>query len=389
MAKNILALCITLLILVILAEVILWLFFPIGDPYRLWKEGQVVESKYIESQFQPNQQYLFYPEPELSGMGEMARFTTDNLGFRGDDIEQPKPDHEFRIFMVGGSTTECVYLDDTCSITAGLESYLKEQVPKSVSPKVYGAGKSGDRSYDHLAMIGQRIMHLQPDLIIVFCGLNDLTAAIYNADYLHLPQAGGAKISFFNLVKFLLTEFQLPRRLYYAYKGIFKTPAGDNLLTSISFKSDYKNKVELRKSSPQTDQPPRIDLAPYRDNLISIFGLARAHNVKLVFMTQAMTWDSKVDPHATDWVWGTYKDGLTYREDLMDEAVVSYNDAMREVGKETGVPVFDLALFMPKSLEYFYDDCHFNIKGARKAANLLGAFLIENGMIVSKSEKEP
>jgi len=381
MLKNILALGITLLVMVVAAEIFLWLFFPIGDPYRLWKEGQVVESRYIESQFQPNQRYDFYPEPEMSGMGEKARFTTNSLGFRGAEIVLPKPPDEFRIFMVGGSTTECVYLDDSLAVTQVLETYLKGRLSDAVAIKVYGAGKSGDRSYDHLAMIGQRIIHLQPDLIIVFCGMNDLTAAIYNADYLHLPQINGARISFFSLIKYTLTEFQLPRRLYYAYKGIAKVSSGDELLQSISFKSDYKKKVELRKTAPQTDKPPRIDLVPYRENLQSIIGLARAHHVKLVFMTQATTWNSSVDPRTDDWIWGTYKDGVTYRTDLMDSAMNAYNNALREVAIPNNVPVFDLALLMPKSLDYFYDDCHFNIPGAKKAGDLLGAFLIENGLI--------
>jgi lysophospholipase L1-like esterase len=380
MAKNIIALCITLLALVIMAEVALWLFFPIGDPYRLWKEGQVVETKYIESQFQPNQQYLFYPEPELAGMGKIARFTTNNLGFRGPDIVMPKPPEEFRIFMVGGSTTECVYLDDTLAITYILESYLSETLPENIVPRVYGAGKSGDRSYDHLAMIGQRIIHLEPDLIIVFCGINDITGAIYDADYIHMPQADGGKISFGDLTKYILTEFQLPRRLYYAYKGILKPSSGDDVLTAISFKSDYRRKVDLRKSSPQTDQPPRIDLKPYRQNLRSIIGLVEAHNIKLVLLTQATTWNSQTDSLITDWIWGTYKNGLTYREDKLDDAMTAYNDVMRQLGIDTKTPVFDMALIMPKSLDFFYDDCHFNIAGARKAGRLLGDYLIENGL---------
>jgi lysophospholipase L1-like esterase len=381
MAKNILTLGITLVVMVVAAEIILWLFFPIGDPYRLWKEGQVVESRYIESQFQPNLHLDFYPEPELSGMGEMARFTTDSLGFRGSEVVFPKPPDEFRIFMVGGSTTECVYLDDTLAVTHVLEEYLDAHIPDGVSVKVYGAGKSGDRSYDHLAMIGQRIVHLQPDLIIVFCGMNDLTAAIYNADYFHLPQVNGARVSFFDLIKYALTDFQLPRRLYYVYKGIVHVRSGDELLQSISFRSDYKKKVELRKTAPQTDKPPRTDPAPYRENLQSIIGLVRAHHAKLVFLTQATTWNSQVDPRADDWIWGTYKDGVTYRADLMDSALNAYNDALREVATQNNVPVFDLAKVMPKSLDYFYDDCHFNILGAKTAGDLLGAFLIENGLI--------
>jgi lysophospholipase L1-like esterase len=381
MVKNIIALTITILIMVVVAEIVLTLFFPVGDPYRLWKEGQVVEMKYIESQFQPDQHYIFYPEPELPGMGEMARFTTNNLGFRGSDLTIPKPDDEYRIFMIGGSTTECVYLDDTLAVTHILESNLNQNVPDTISVEVYGAGKSGDRTYDHIAMISQRIVHLEPDLIIVFCGINDITAAIYEADYTQMPHGSGQKISFFDLVKYTLTEFQLARRLYYVYKGIFSIPTGDDLLTSISFKSDYKRKVELRRSSPLSDQPPRVDLKPYRENLITIIGLARAHNIRLVFMTQATTWNSQVDPDTESWQWGTYKNGVTYRAEDMDKAMSAYNNVMREVAAEYDIPVFDAALFMPKTIDYFYDDCHFNIEGARKAGSLLGSFLMENDLI--------
>jgi lysophospholipase L1-like esterase len=381
MVKNIVALCVTFLIMIIVGEACLWLVFPVEDPYRLWKQGQVMEMKYIESQFLPHQKFMFYPEPELSGMGEMARFTTNSLGFRGSEIIRPKPTGEFRIFMVGGSTTECVYLDDTLAITHTLESYLNDHLSDNISVEVYSAGKSGDRSYDHMAMISQRIIHLEPDLILVFCGINDITAAVYDADYIHLPAASGEKISLADLAKYMLTEFQLPRRLYYAYKGIIRPATGDDVLTAISFKSDYKRKVAQRKSSPQTDRPPRIDLESYRTNLRSIVGLVTSHKIRLAFMTQATTWNSQIDPHTSDWIWGTYKNGVTYREDLMDDAMTAYNNAMREVAADHKIPVFDMALLMPKSLDFFYDDCHFNIEGSRKASSLLGAFLMENRLV--------
>jgi lysophospholipase L1-like esterase len=381
MKKNIATLAVTLLVLAIASEAVLWLLFPIEDPYRLWKQGQVLEMKYIESQFQPDQQYLFYPEEELSGMGGVARFTTNNLGFRGSDIIQPKPLDECRIFMVGGSTTECVYLDDTLAVTYTLQTRLNDRRSDATEVKIYGAGKSGDRSYDHLAMISQRLVHLQPDIIIVFCGINDITAAVYDADYLHLPTGSKAQVSFFDLCKYMLTEFQWPRRLYYAYKGIHRLPAGDAALKTISFKSNYREKVRIRRKAPQTDQSPRLDLEPYRTNLRSIIGVAQAHGIDLVFMTQATTWNSQVDPRVENWIWGTYKNGVTYRTDLMDKAMKAYNNVMREVASENHVPVFDLALLMPKSLDFFYDDCHFNIEGARKAGDLLSAFLIENGLV--------
>jgi len=381
MKKDIILLFITVVIMAVLSEIFLWMFLPIGDPYRLWKEGQVTEKKYIESEFQPNQEYRFYPESELSGMGQMARFTTNNMGFRGPEIIRPKPENEYRVFMVGGSTTECVYLDDTLAVSSVLQDYLNRHLPDSLDVKVYNAGKSGDCSYDHLAMISQRIVHLQPDMIILFCGINDLTAAIYEADYLHMPHLSGARISPAELVKYLLTESQLFRRLYYAYKGIFSPPSGDDLLTSISFKSNYREKVRMRKAASPAQIPPRTDLEPYVKNLESIAGLACIHGFRLILMTQATTYDSQTDPRTSQWIWGTYKNGVTYREEDIAMAMRSYNKAMREVARNHNIPIFDLALLMPKSLDYFYDDCHFNIEGSIKAGNLLGAFIMENNLV--------
>lgn len=380
MVKNLLALGVTLVIMLVVGEVILRLGFPVEDPYRARKQGMTADAKYIESQFAPYQQLELLPEPELPGMPAKARFSTDNLGFRGPDIVQPKPPSEFRIFMVGGSTTECLYLDDTMTTAYVLESFLAGRLPHGKIAKVYNAGKSGDRSYDHLAMIGQRIVHLQPDMIIVFCGINDLTAAIYNADYLHFPSGAKAELTFFAQVKLLLTEFQIPRRLYYVYRSIFRPKSDVELLTAIGLKSDYEEKVALRKSQPVSDDFPRIDLIHYGNNLISIVGLARAHGVRVVMMTQATTWNSKTDPGIADRHWASYRNGVTYREDMLDSAMNLYNGIMREAGAAMDVPVFETALMIPKTRVYFYDDCHFNMAGARKAGELLGAFLLENNL---------
>jgi hypothetical protein len=32
-----------------------------------------------------------------------------------------------------------------------------------VDVRVYGAGRSGDKSFDHVAMVAHRIAHLEPD----------------------------------------------------------------------------------------------------------------------------------------------------------------------------------------------------------------------------------
>jgi hypothetical protein len=99
-------------------------------------------------------------------------------------------------------------------------------------------------------------------------------------------------------------------------------------------------------------------------------------------MTQATTWNSKVDPEAEKWHWmGLAFDEQTYREDLLDDALESYNDVVRQVGAQDQVPVLDLARSIPKSLEFFYDDCHFNLKGAQQVASLLSDLIVQRELI--------
>lgn len=382
MKKNILAIFFSLLIGLGLTEITLQLFFPIEDPYKAFKQGKRLSLRYIESQFEPDQSFRFYSEPGLSGLEDSSRFTTDNYGFRGPYLEIPKPKNEYRIFMVGGSTTECMFLDDSLAVTQLLQDDLNQTLPDSIQVKVYNAGKSGDKSYDHLAMISQRILHLQPDMIIVFAGLNDLTAALYNVDYSHKPvYEVHPALNFINMARYFLTQFQVPRRLYYLFQPIFGKKSDEEIQMAISFKSNYKKLVALREKHPVSDKHPRTDLEPYERNMQSIIGLAKIHNIKLVLMTQAVTWNSQIDPEINKWHWITYKNGTSYREDYMDQALEQYNGVTKKLGQEFDIPVFDLAAVMPKSSEYFYDDCHFNIEGSKRAARLLSDFILKNEQI--------
>jgi len=52
-----------------------------------------------------------------------------------------------------------------------------------------------------------------------------------------------------------------------------------------------------------------------------------------------------------------------------------YNDITREVGREQGVLVIDLAREMPKNSAYYYDLMHFTNAGAARVADLIDARL--------------
>ena len=374
---NIALVLLSTVLSIIAVEAMLRAVAPIADPYKLNKRRPNVVQTYIRSSFPPNLRVRLSTEEGLPGMdGSETTFSTNNVGLRGDSLAMPKPDDELRVFVVGGSTTETLYLDDRQALTRILQDRL-DTVVSGKRVKVYGAGKSGARSYDHVEMIAHRLVHLDPDALIVFAGINDLRAAMYGRDFLMLPPALGApdtEWSLMQLTRFAMTEFQLGRRLF----SLLKPDEYRDAVEQITLRSNFRRSVEMREALPVSVSPPRTDVTRYRANLISIVGIARSHGIDLIFLTQATTWNSRVDSTIAKWHWMTGGPDSAYREEALDEAMEAYNDAVRAVATEFDVPLLDLARVLPKSGEYFYDDVHFNPRGAETVGARLASFVSEN-----------
>lgn len=146
-ANALLAAGVVLLTLVA-AEVVLRLGAPVSDPFEDLKTRRFV-NQYIRSSFTPRMRLETEAEAGLPGLAGKHVFTTNNVGLRGDSLAQPKPPDEYRVFMIGGSTVEGLYLGDSQTITAALQRALARTSPGR-TVKVYNAGKSGDKSDDHV-----------------------------------------------------------------------------------------------------------------------------------------------------------------------------------------------------------------------------------------------
>ncbi len=341
-------------------EVFLWTYQPLRDPY----EASRLVGHYIRREHKPNMHMVITPEPGLPGMHGINHWTTNNLGFRGADIDSKKPENEYRIFLIGGSTAECSILDDKDSLDAVVQSALQQMIGDNLSVRVYNAGISGDRSDDHVAMLSQRIIHLEPDFIVVFSGINDLRAAIQGHDYLHLPVPDIAQW------KLLAAQSQLGRLAYWVLKG--HTPQV-NASDQEPIETLYRLGVESQRSAPESASPPPTNIGAYGNNLETLAGIAHGHAIPMIFMTQQTTWYSTVDPGASEWHWMLRVGDLRYSEESMNAALMLLNDVMRQVARTNKIDVYDLAEDIPKSSEYFYDDVHFNTKGAAFAGKKLAA----------------
>jgi len=104
----------------------------------------------------------------------METININNEGFRGPEIQREKSEDIYRIFMVGGSTTFGYGASsDQNSIPAHLqEKFNQINLEKSVD--VINAGIHGYNSNDEMNLVKNKLVHYNPDLVIIFDGSNDM-----------------------------------------------------------------------------------------------------------------------------------------------------------------------------------------------------------------------
>jgi lysophospholipase L1-like esterase len=113
--------------------------------------------------------------------GNGARATANPQGFRGPDVTVPKPAGTFRVILLGGSSTHGWYVNDDQTIDAYLRERLAAERP-DLRIEAVNLAYDGYDSYQ----LWQRLLvdgvPLEPDLIVVNTGVND----VRNAKYPHL-----------------------------------------------------------------------------------------------------------------------------------------------------------------------------------------------------------
>jgi hypothetical protein len=94
-----------------------------------------------------------------------------------------------------------------------------------------------------------------------------------------------------------------------------------------------------------------------------------------VLMTQFNRYKPNPDPKVLKAMQGFASDSGIPVSEFMD-FYAKFNQAIREVGKENGVLVIDLANLIPQDKQYMYDVVHLNTRGSRLAAQRISEGLL-------------
>jgi len=301
------------------------------------------------------------------------------LGFRGEDLDFIKPESKFRIVAIGGSTTYASDIPDyQYSYPYLLEEYLHELGFDFV--EVINAGVIGYTSHQNLMNVQFRALPLQPDLVIVYQGWNDVSSRLVYPYSQYLgDNSGTVRPVLYGVFMPDIWEYSSALRMLGLSLGLTTTHAASDLhfssLPSSAHWKTYSRQfnrgaypsgvfAEVSAAEMLQNNPPVY----FESNLRSLVSMAANHNVNLLLVTMALDEDH-------DEASGRSYERHFTSDDYMF-GVAQHNELTRSLGAQHNTPVFDLADVFPDDYTLFTDGLHMTEKGNRLRAQLIGDFVI-------------
>jgi len=332
---------------IILAEIILRIYNPFG--FRVRGHRIII----------PKNEKFVIENTKIPQLDRKIVHTKNSLGFRGP--EPPENFHEYlTMVVVGGSTTECFYLQDDQAWPSRLSENLKREFR---NVWINNAGLDGHGTFGHTILMREYIVPLKPALVLFFVGIND-------AGY-HMEDQPGDLIQTNSLIyksEFISLAVNLMNYVRTIRLGLGHIP--------LDFENARYFDVPDEKRSSMIEHH-RMCSKSYERRLENLIRISRENGIIPVFITQPALFGYAIDDiTGRDLSRMEMGNFLRYMEGCMNggikwDILEVYNDVTRSVGAREDVWVVDLARTMPKSTRYYYDEAHFTPAGAQKAADLI------------------
>lgn len=283
-----------------------------------------------------------------------------------------KPANTVRLLCLGASTTQQITQETEDTWCGILET--KVRAIHGVDFHALSIGWGGAKVVDSAQWLLNYIDKLKPDIIITLFGINDLAwsgGSNYTPRHVIEPEQGRSMLS--RLYRWCLDYSQICRRVDLARKGRFRQKeiqagraVGWHTANLPDFQRRYK---ELPYVESPIRQPDPID--EFRDSIRWLFRFAAQRGVKLIALGQPTLWKPDPTPEELGSFWfsvntpdGPVRPSMSWLVAEMDK----YNAIQKAEAEALGFDYVDLAAAVPRTLDYFFDDCHFTDKGSEKVA---------------------
>lgn len=337
----------------------------------------------------PLERRVFRPLPgAMPGVGARARFDVNSQGLRGDELAG---DRDLVVLAIGGSTTECVFLDQDETWPALLQRRLIESGRKAW---VGNAGLSGRTTREHVPQL-RKLLEQFPStrVVVLLIGANDLLTRLsagddyrpapvvsLAAEALLIPKAFSVFPARYASDLPLWERTQVWTRARAAWRGF---RLGAEQIEDEAGRS-YVLRRERRRSARFRDELPDLATAleEYQANVERMIELAQGR-VQIVFLTQPAMWRDDLPPDLDALLWTgetspRREPPVYYSARALAEGLRRYNETLLRVCSTHGLPCLDLEPRVRKDDSAFYDDLHFNRHGAEVVASTVGEFLVRD-----------
>jgi hypothetical protein len=293
------------------------------------------------------------------------RVRTDADGFMLPYNRYDKPD--LTLFFLGGSTVACIYVDEEQRYPYLVGQLLEQTTGKKITSINSGVG--GNNSLHSIDILLHKIIPVKPDVVVMMHNINDLVALIYDKTYWGKNPTRQPIVNFYfykNLtgLKALST---LARDMY-----IPNLHAATRILSHKIFGKKVKDQDDefayIRGKKLTIDEGAIID--EFKMNLQAFINICRARRITPVLMTQFNRYKADPDPKVLAAMQGFASDSGISVSQFID-LYAKFNEAIREVGKQNGAQVIDLANLIPQDAKYIYDVVHLNTKGSQLATQVI------------------
>ncbi|GEM_PF-1956881 len=312
----------------------------------------------------PQPPYLFKPNQRMARHGsklvpaashEALYRSTNSWGFRGPEFSIAKPAHTLRIVCLGASTTEGSQSDRET-----YPRYLQQELSRLFPDQrieILNAGHHAYKIDDFLEVLKQRILPLQPDVVIFYEAINNIIFPEYLRNYQSPWQTCQ------------LNSYPSWYRRLYTHSAIF---------------SMFSERLGLnrRKPFPMPHEFNNFSTASathYKNSLRQMAQEVLKHNTSFVltsFVTLAhegLEVSYGENPRVFKEL---YQVPCPLTAGEIGRIYSHFNQQSREVAQEFNLPYADLAKDFPREVRYFpFDLVHFSPEGNQILAALLAQFL--------------
>ncbi|HXZ85204.1 MAG TPA: GDSL-type esterase/lipase family protein [Myxococcota bacterium] len=269
-----------------------------------------------------------------------VRFRTDARGY----IEPTRrvADPEFTLAFQGGSTTECLVVQEELRWPNQVAVQLE---PLGFRVNALNAGLSGNTAHDSLVNLIELVSIDKPDVVLLMNAINDAGLLAEGGYALREPKPDGWRAG----SRWLLQSLS----------------AHSSLVGLVRRVATFGPQEIHRSADAVATLPSTPDSAPYGARVRAWVRSARAFGMEPVLITEPLsTLRNELTPPWTD-----------------AGALARFNDLVRQIGREEGVTVVDLAEALQHEPAFatpekiYYDGMHVNDAGAQLYGHLVAQAL--------------